>query len=271
MRQVLWFWITFLVSLCFALTSSSAIIVTEAIHSFMDAAVVTFSSLALGIVNRRSPDYTYGLHRLEVISAISNVLVVILGSLIGGVVDFLFFSFHIVDKPEIVIAASALTALFAFMASLKEENGSVKKSIRIHAISDTVSYLIGLAGGIAVLLTRLYILDPVTSVIILIIMISMNVKNLRAYLDVVMEKSPINTDIILDDISSIIPGTHHVHVWTICEHMRIATLHVEEKPDTTLRQLDNERLAIEKILMEKYGINHVTIQFESKKETKRVD
>ncbi len=264
MKSVIGFWAVFALLVSFSIIARSAVLVSEAIHVFLDALIVSLSLYFLNIVNKSNSYYTYGLHRLEVISSLLNLIIIILGSIIGVIISLFYLMMGIKDDPIYVILVSLISATVLFFSQEHEEN-SVKKSINIHVISDVITYILGALAGFLILLTGYYQLDPLFSFIILGVIIAYNFKYFRTNLDIIMEKSPIDTKRIEADLKTVFPKVHHIHVWIICDHYKVATLHIEEDPNVTLKELDNKREVAEKILSEKYGINHVTVQFESKR------
>ncbi|BDC18304.1 cation diffusion facilitator family transporter [Acidianus sp. HS-5] len=264
MRSVVGFWVVFALLVSFSIIARSAVLISEAIHVFLDALIVSLSLYFLRIVNKFNSYYTYGLHRLEVISSLLNLSVIILGSIVGVLISTVYLIFGIKDNPIYVILASLISVIILSFSQEHEEN-SVKRSINIHVISDVLNYILGALAGFLIILTGYYQLDPIFSFIILGIMIAYNFRYFHTYLDIIMEKSPIDTKRIEEDLKTVFPKVHHIHVWIICDHYKVATLHIEEDPNTTLKELDNKREVAQKILSEKYGINHVTVQFESKR------
>ncbi|MFQ5584756.1 MAG: cation transporter dimerization domain-containing protein [Calditrichia bacterium] len=58
-----------------------------------------------------------------------------------------------------------------------------------------------------------------------------------------------------------VQNIHHVHVWTVGENDVHFEAHVNID-DMLISQTNNLRDEIEKLLGERFGINHVTLQFE---------
>ncbi|AEE95165.1 Co/Zn/Cd efflux system component, CzcD [Acidianus hospitalis W1] len=266
MRSIIGFWGVFVFLVITSILAKSAVLISEAIHVFLDALIVSLSFYFLKLVNKVNSYYTYGLHRLEVISSLLNVSIIILGSIIGVIISVIYLMMGIKDNPFYVLFASLISALIlSFSHEHEEKENRVKESINVHIISDVLSYVLGALAGFLIILTGYYELDPIFSFIILGVMIIYNFRYFSTYLDIIMEKSPIDTKRIEDDLKSVFPKVHHIHVWTICDHYKVATLHIEEDPNVTLKELDYKREVAEKILSEKYGINHVTVQFEAKR------
>ena len=59
---------------------------------------------------------------------------------------------------------------------------------------------------------------------------------------------------------------HHIHVWHLNEEEIHLEAHLDCPEDFTLTQFEEVLSTIELLLFEKFGINHITIQPEFKKE-----
>jgi cobalt-zinc-cadmium efflux system protein len=262
-RSVLSFWIVFLMLLVVFILSKNVIALAESLHALFDAITVSFSVFALYFI--KNSNYTYGLHRLEVLSALINTSIVFVGSILSVILSILYVEFNIKENSSLVVVSSILVSLILLLTINNREKG-----IRLHTISDILGYII---GGIGAFISIEYnfenIIDLITAIVVILVMFILNINTIKISLDVLMEKSPVDISVIEKEVREIFPSAHHIHVWALCDHMRIATLHVEENPETTLKELDLKREEIEKILLQKFNINHVTIQFESKRENQK--
>jgi len=85
-------------------------------------------------------------------------------------------------------------------------------------------------------------------------------------LTVLMMAAPTNISLIeiekaITDLEGII-NVHHIHFWRINEKDIHFEAHIEVE-DILVSQTEKKIAEIEKLLHEKFEINHVTIQFES--------
>lgn len=262
-KSVFSFWLVFSILLMIFILSKNVIALAESLHALFDAITVSFSIFAIYFM--RNSNYTYGLHRLEVLSALINTSIVVIGAILSVILSIVYVEFKVIENSSLVVISSILVSLILLLTINHKEKG-----IRLHTISDVIGYLIGGTGAfISMFYNFENIIDLITAVLVILVMLFLNVNTIKISLDVLMEKSPVDITMIEKNIREIFPSAHHIHVWALCDHMRIATLHVEENPDTTLRELDIKREKIEKILLQKFNINHVTIQFESKRENQK--
>ncbi|BBD73881.1 hypothetical protein HS1genome_2270 [Sulfodiicoccus acidiphilus] len=253
------YWCVFLTLVFGSFYGRSPVLLTESFDSLLDALTISFSSLALvSIKDQRL--YTYGLHRLEIFSALANGGAVIIGSVASVGISLLFLDLGIHDIPTLTLILSTAAALLIAPIT-RGKGGLEQKALVLHSISDFIQYAVGALAGLVILLTRQFYLDPLCSAALALLFVILNFGSLRTSFNVLMERSPVDVEEVENRIRTILPGVHHVHVWTICDHMIIATLHAEEDPKSTLSQLEEKRTEVERLLTS-YGINHVTIQFE---------
>ncbi len=241
--------------------SNSAVVLSELFHSFIDTFTIILSIFALKKVNEinRDVNYTYGLHRLEILTSILNVEAIVITSIATLWFSVYFLLNKAVDDPTVVIIASAIG--FIGLLGVK-----VDRSVDFHILFDTIDYIIGIVVGLIIFFSRLYILDPISAIAIVLISLAFSYPVLKESYYILLEKSPLDIKAIENDLKEICPTTHHVHVWSICNHIRVATLHVTTPKELTINQADEIRLKIKKLLREKYNIEHVTVQFEGEEE-----
>ncbi|BCU67932.1 hypothetical protein HS7_13690 [Sulfolobales archaeon HS-7] len=260
-KVLLLYWIAFVITLISFFFSSSPTLLAEAVHSMTDAVVITITFYALTLVNNRDPFYTYGMHRLETLSSVVNIGTVILGSMASLALSVSFLLNHIPDNPEVLTAISSADLLLSIYAV---RNSGEVGGVKVHSILDSTTYTMGIGAGLLVLLTHDVIIDPLMSFAVIGVVILQSISQLRDSFSTLMERSPVDVNDVTSELLLIFPNVHDVHVWNICSHMRIATCHIIEDPNLTLGELDTLRKRAEAVLREKFGIGHVTIQFESK-------
>lgn len=247
--------------------SSSPLILSELSHSLIDFLTVLFSAIALSkIKNDHIPNgkFTYGLHRLEIVVALINISVIVILSVFILYESIISVLYGIKDNPLILILASIFVSILIYFANQESDQNNIGgKGIYIHLLSDFISYVIGIFMGLIILIYRIYILDPIGAIITMLINIIISMPLLKEAFLIFMEGSPVNINEVEEELRKIEPNIHHLHVWSICNHVRVATLHVKVSPNLTIIEADKIRSSICSLLRDKYNINHVTVQFEA--------
>lgn len=248
--------------------SHSPLLLSEFSHSFIDFITILLSILLIGKISGISGNknfiYTYGLHRLEIFFAILNIVTIIVLSLFIVYSSIISLLLGIHENPILLIIISTIAGILTYVANkFTREDNIGKKGISLHLFSDLISYILGIFAGFIILLYKLYFIDPATAIAIVAINLIITRPILREAYVILMEGSPVNTQDIKSVLESEKINVHHLHVWSVCSHIKAATLHVKVSPNTTIKETDEIRRKISNILKEKYNITHLTVQFES--------
>jgi len=271
-KALICFWSISLVLLFSSLFYNSITLFAEFIHSLIDSIAISFSFAVYRIskYSIQNQIYTYGLHRLEVFSAIVNSIAILS--------TILFISFEIIRKflyqsievNGLSILLVSIISLIALLPAIRDKNGNNKtgsdmniRSVISHVLYDTVQFIIGIIIGLSIVLTKIDYLDILGGIIIAATAIHYSLPLLRESFLILMEGSPVDIKKVETELSKV-ARVHHIHIWSICSELKLATLHVEASPEAKLKELEEIRLKIEDILEKKFGINHVTVQFETK-------
>lgn len=260
------YWLIFLILLAGALISKSSSVLSESMHQLFDAVSVSFAFLSSAMAMKPASErLTYGYHRLENISVIVNAI-----ALIGGaILSFYVATERLVGGSRIEIGSALPLSVIALplliLATLvlnRKSHDIAENSVVFHAIADSVTLVIVIATLAVLHFYKIVLIDSISAYLITAVFIATSFPILKSGLKILLDVAPDNILEIENDLKQISSGVHHVHVWAICSHIKIATIHVSESGEISLTDLEKERKALEEI-MAKYGINHTTIQFES--------
>lgn len=253
------------------LLSGSLSLMSDALHNFSDGMSVIISYLALKISKRENTQrMTFGYKRAEILAALFNSSVLVIISV------YLFKEAYFkLIKPEpingglmIIIAIIGLVANALSVLLLKEgadKNLNVK-SAYMHLLSDTLSSIGVVVGGVMISAYRIYWVDPLLTVLIGIYIIKESFEIINEAVSILMQAAP--RDINIKDIQEKIEGLpevkniHHVHIWKTNDDDVHFECHVNMKEDLTLSQSKSVRNQIEEVLKELFHIHHVTLQME---------
>jgi cobalt-zinc-cadmium efflux system protein len=140
------------------------------------------------------------------------------------------------------------------------------KSALLHEIGDMASSVAIVIGGIIIYYNKNYILDPILSFFICLLIIIWAIRLIVESANILLESTPKHIDIdeIIKIVSSQINGVyemHHVHVWTITSSIYALTAHVVID-DCQLSKANEILDKINALVKEKFRIGHTNIQFE---------
>jgi len=252
------------------LVSGSLALLADAFHNATDtlAGVLALWTLRLG---RRAHDeqYTFGYRRAEILSAGINA-----GAMV--VIAFVLFReayerfLHPVPIEGGIMLAVALVGLGANLVSVLLLHRSAGESLNIrgaylHLLSDTLSSVGVVVGGIVVTLWNVTWVDPLVTVLVAGWVLKEAFSVVHEAGGILMERAPDGLELArLDaDIRALshVKDLHHVHVWQVSDTDTMFEGHVNVD-DMLVRDTMPLRQQIEALLHDKYDITHVTVQFE---------
>ena len=147
--------------------------------------------------------------------------------------------------------------------SMKEENNLNVKSALWHFIGDLLNSVGVIISAILIYFTNFTIIDPLISIVIGGVIFIGGAKIIRESYFILMEAVPekFDLDLIRQDIQSVegVEDVHELHLWTITSDHFSLTAHVFIRKDSKHFSTVS---AIDKMLTEKYGLEHSTIQIE---------
>ncbi len=255
------------------LISNSLSLLSDALHNLSDAFATFIAWIASRLSARNStPKATFGLKRVEILSALLNAVILIVLTL------YLFREawFRLQDPEPVnslvmlIVASIGLIAnLYAVVILKKDSHKSLNvKAAYIHLIGDTLSSVVVIIGGILMYYFSIFWIDPVITFLIGIYIIKETYEILRQTVAILMQQTPecINLHEIKEEIEKIeeINNIHHIHAWNLTDQLIHFEAHIDIYDDLHLSQVEKIRFRVEKILKDKFKIDHITLQFEFK-------
>lgn len=250
------------------LTNSLALM-SDAGHMLTDVSALALSLLALWF-SGKPPDVkrTYGYYRMEILSALFN------GVLLMGITAIILYeAWQRFRAPAVVdLAPMALVAtvgLVANLAALGFLHGSHSLNTRgafLHIVGDTLSSVgVLLAAGV-MWMTGWYVVDPIISVLISLVIVVGALRLVRDAVDVLLEAVPAHVDMeavkaLMGRVAGV-RAVHDLHVWTISSGMYALSAHLVVD-DPMVCNNDEILEAVKHELFDRFGIDHTTIQIES--------
>ena len=250
--------------------SGSLSLISDALHNFSDGISIIISYGAIKLKGKEySQKHTFGFKRAEILAAVINSSVLVI------VCFYLFYEAVIrIQNPEpikgmlmTVVAAIGLTAnvLGTLLLKRDAENSMNIRSSYLHLLSDAVSSVAVIIGGLAILFWNIYWLDPVLTILIGLYILKESFHILMEATHVLMEGTPpgISIEEIQKEVEQIegVEDIHHVHLWMVGENDVHLEAHINV-PDMMISKSNELREKVENILKEKFGISHITLQFE---------
>jgi cobalt-zinc-cadmium efflux system protein len=250
------------------LTNSLALM-SDAGHMLTDISALALSLLALWFSGKPANlKKTYGYLRLEILSALANGVF-----LLGITVAIAIEAVHRFNSPAPIdlgpMAAITFIGLIANLWALGLLHRSHSMNVRgafLHIVGDTLSSIGVLIGAGVMAWTGWLRVDAIISLGISVIIVVGAYRLTRDAVDVLLEAVPAHVDMeALRQLMTKVPGViaiHDLHVWTISSGIYALSAHLVVL-DPMVCNNDEILSAVKHELLDRFGIDHTTIQIES--------
>ena len=254
-----------LVEVIGGLWSGSLALLSDGGHMATDAAALGLALFASRIA-RRPPTQraSYGYARAEVLAAFVNALV-----LLGLVVFITVEAVRRLLEPAPVAGATVLAiAIVGLLANLvsawilsRASSSMNTRGALLHVLSDVLGSVAAIIAGAVIVVTAWTPIDPILSIVVSLLILRSTWRLLAQSTGVLMEGVPahLDYDAIGRALSRIagITGVHDLHIWHMGSERVALSAHLSladaaEWPVILARA--------QRLLLENYGIEHVTLQ-----------
>lgn len=257
------------------LSIKSLSLLSDAGHNFADVGSLALSLLAFKLLKVKSnARYTYGYRKTTVLVALFNAAILLLS--IGAIVYEALQRFSnpapLPGKTIAIVAAigigiNFLTAILFFKN--KESDLNIK-SAYLHLMADAAVSAGIVVGGIVIIYTKWFWLDPVISIVIAIVILSSTTSLLKDSLRLSLDGVPKDIDLeeIKKEALSIagVRGVHHVHIWALSTSENAMTGHLVLDPKLANKEVKTIKDEL-KHRLQHLNIQHHTIETEFSDDT----
>jgi len=248
------------------LFTGSLALLADAGHMLTDVAALGLSAFAMRMASRPStPEKSYGYHRAEILAAVTNAVVLLVLA-----VWILYEAYRrIVEPPQVLgipMLLIGLVGLAVNVASMKllahESTSSLNvRSAYLEVLSDAISSIGVILGGVTIWLTGWFLIDPFLSAGISVFIVWRTWALLTQAVHVLMEGVPSHLDAkeVGQAMAGVlgVKGIHDLHIWTITSGLDALSAHVVvpvgEDRDAVLGRLQS-------LLRNRWRIDHATLQ-----------
>ncbi len=259
----------FIVELLGGYLSNSLALLSDAAHMLGDVGALALSLFVAWLSERpANRNLSFGYHRVEILGALlSGVGIwVIAGGLIYEAIQ------RFSNPPEIqgaIVSGVAFVGLLANLVSMKMLHGAQHANLNVraaylHVAADALGSVGALVAGVVLVTTGWSQIDPLVTFLVAGLMIFSSTNLMREALVVLLESTPAHID--LDEVAralgglSGVVGVHDLHVWSLSSGRFAMSAHLV----TTNAQMSSATLErATRILDEKFGLHHTTLQVES--------
>ena len=260
--------IFFVVELVGGLLTNSLALIADAGHMLSDVVALGLSLVALIYTQKpHTAKKTYGYHRLEILVALANGLV------LWGISIYILYEAYgrfsappaIAGTPLIAIAGLGfLINLFGVVILYPTKDQSINlRSAFLHLLADSLGSVAAIAAGVAIYVKSWYWFDPLSGAVIAVLIVVGSWQLVREAADILMEGTPGHID--LGEVTQAleaypgVAGIHDLHIWSISSGLFALSVHVVLADSRDRDCLTGE---LEELLAHRFGLDHATIQLE---------
>lgn len=210
-------------------------LLSDAGHNLADVGSLALSLLAFSLLKIKPNDkYTYGYRKTTILAALLNgvILLISVGAIAYAAIER--FS-NPPALPGITIAIVAgigivINFISAYLFMKKKDNDINIKGAYLHMMADGLVSVGIMIGGIVIYYTHQYWIDPVISIIIVLVILIGTWSLLKESLALTLDAVP--KDIDITDIKTSaekingIKDLHHIHVWAMSTTENAMTAHL---------------------------------------------
>jgi cobalt-zinc-cadmium efflux system protein len=245
--------------------ANSLALISDAGHMVTDASALALALLAQ-IIAKRPPSIknSFGFGRAESLAAFVNCLAM-MALIIWIALEAIsrFNDPHQVQGQAVMVVAViglVINLIVAWILSKDKKSVNTKAAL-VHVMGDLLGSLAALIAGVVIHFTGWMQIDPILSLFVCVLLIRSTINVLKESYHFLMEGVPHHIDYVQvgKDLKAVegVLAVHDLHVWEMSPGHPALIGHVE------VRDLQDWPITMEKInkmLLEKHEIDHVTLQ-----------
>ncbi|KUO66485.1 MAG: cobalt transporter [Lutibacter sp. BRH_c52] len=252
------------------LVSGSLALISDAVHNFSDVVSLIISYVANLLTRKKlqTLEYTFGYKRAEIIAAFFNAAsLIVIGVFLGIEAIKRFYEVQEIHSGLVIwlailgIAANGLSVLLLKNDAKRNMN---MKSAYLHLLSDMLTSVAVLIGGLLMKYYQIYWIDALLTLLISFYLIYMSWRILVDSLKILMLFAPSHIKIkdVVEAVQKVsgVKNIHHIHIWQLNDHECHFEAHLEFNEDIKLSDFDLVCEDVDKLLMEKFNIQHCNLQ-----------
>jgi len=261
-------WVFLAIEVAAGVFTGSLALLADAGHMLTDVAGLMLALAAMKFAERPpSPRRTYGYHRVEILAALTNgVLLLVMAGYILREAWLRFQSPQPVASLEVLAVAVVGLVVNAFGAFLLHAGSRTSLNLRgayNEVLADAVSSVGVIIGAIVMRATGWYRVDSLVAAVIALWVLPRTFSLLREALQVLLEGAPRDVDLAaLRSAMEDVPGVkrvHDLHVWTLTSGVHALSAHAVLADGAAHEEVLH---ALRERVTRDFPISHVTVQLE---------
>lgn len=250
--------------------ANSLALLADAGHMFTDAAALGLAWAAVHLAQRK-PDSkrSFGYHRMQVLATFVNgiALLSVVGWIAIEAIGKLMSPTAVDASLMLVIAtlgALVNVIVFAMLRHGDRDDMNISAAL-LHVLGDLLGSVGAIVAALVIQWTGWLPIDPLLSIALCGLIIRSAWALVRKSSHILLEGAPDWLDVkqLRATLQEQVPGirdVHHVHCWSLSPRETLLTLHASVRDQANHHDV---LVQAQKILAERYGITHSTIQIEN--------
>lgn len=251
--------------------SGSLALLSDAMHNLSDVLALVIAYGANRLASRpNSETKTFGYKRAEILATLFNASV-----LIGIGFYLIIESFHKFYHPEAIssiwviglgLLSIVLNAVSVLLVKDDAHDNMNIKAAYLHLITDVMTSVGVVVGGVLMYYFELFWIDPIISLIIALYLIWASIGLIKESGGILMQFAP--EGISMEALEALITqderidNVHHVHLWRLDDHRIHLEAHLDFNENLTLEVSNKIIDNLEQVLHDTFDIGHTTFQCE---------
>ena len=219
--------------------TNSVAIMSDALHDFGDSLSLGFSFVCEKLSHKhRDKNFNYGYKRLSVLGALVNVIVLSIGSVLVVInsVQKLISPHEVSSHGMIWLAVLGIVINGVSAFGMRDSHKILDKTVVMHLMEDLLGWVAVLVVSVVIYFTNWYILDPILSLIICIIIGKGVISNAITVVKILMQAVPDND--LYDELAEHISEHPNVakvldfKLWTLDGEEHVASIIIKASEQT---------------------------------------
>ena len=248
--------------------SNSLALMSDAGHMLTDTTALLIASLGVWFANRLpTRRFTYGFGLAEFIAAFTNglLMLVVVSAVAYHAVERISQPLDVKGEAVTLVAVIGLLLNILVLYLLKHGEADLNRRAAIlHVMADLLASITALGSGIIIMFTGWSIVDPVLSLVIVVLILYSTYRLLREAVHGLLAGVPpgLSLETIGKDMASMegVISVHDLHVWSLTSNKVALSAHVVV---SDFREWDVVLSTLRTRLAQAYGIEHITLQPET--------
>ncbi|MFB6133054.1 MAG: cation diffusion facilitator family transporter [Halanaeroarchaeum sp.] len=255
----------FVAELAGGLLFGSVALLGDAAHMLFDALAFVMAFAAAEVAERydTSERWSFGLHRLEPLSAFLNgiLLVPMVGSILYESVQRFFAPVDIATVPTAAIALGGLGVNLVSVFVLRgDEMDLNERGAYYHLLGDAGGSVAVVVSMVVVEVAGVTVIDPVVAVLIAALVLWSAWKLLRGSGAIFLHAAPVSLTDVESRLTRVpgVTGIRDCHTWQVCSEITVATVQI----DVAVEDLEAATELTERVHRElaDVGVDHATVE-----------